>query len=248
MGSSTPVNYGLVIQPPSRVAYCQASRKRGMLRVVTDTVDLAAVMGRNARELRGDANLNDVAKVARACGLNWGTGRVSDLEHGKVSPTLPTLVALALIFSELLGRPVTLADLVRADENIAVTTRISVTGDELRGYLSGDAVTAAAQYRREVSAASQSDDYRKNWPTRLRSVPKGATMRMLGQIGEPEERLARELGIDRTRLAAEMLARWKKSFSAERDQRAGPEANAQKKGRVARALKADLKAVLDGDD
>jgi transcriptional regulator with XRE-family HTH domain len=222
-----------------------------MLRVVTETVDLAAVIGRNARELRGDANLNDVAKVARACGLNWGTGRVSDLEHGKVSPTLPTLVALALIFSELLGRPVSLGDLVRADENIAVTTRISVTSDELRGYLSGDAVTAADQYRREVSAGLQSvvsDDYRKNWPPRLRSVSKGATMRMLGQIGEPEERLARELGIDRTRLAAEMLALWKKSFSDERDERAGPEANAQKKGRVARALKADLKAVLDGDD
>lgn len=222
-----------------------------MLRVVTETVDLAAVMGRNARELRGDANLNDVAKAARACGLNWGTGRVSDLEHGKVSPTLPTLVALALIFSELLDRPVSLGDLVRGDDNIAVTPRISVSTKELRGYLSGDAVTAAARYRREAGAALQSvvtDDYRDNWPARLQSVSKGATMRMLGQIGEPEERLARELGLDHSRLAAEMLAQWGKSFSAKRDELAGPEANAQKKGRIARALKADLKAVLDGDD
>lgn len=222
-----------------------------MLRVVTDTVDLAVVMGRNARELRGDATLDDVAKVARACGLNWGTGRVSDLEHGKVSPTLPTLIVLALIFSELLGRPVTLSDLVRGDENIAVAPRISLTSDELRGYLSGDAVTAADQYRREASAALQSvtsGDYRKHWPARLKSVSTPATMRMLGQIGEPEERLARELGIDHTRLAAEMLALWGKSFSARRDWLAGAEANAQKKGRVARALKADLKAVLDGDD
>jgi transcriptional regulator with XRE-family HTH domain len=212
---------------------------------------MATMLGRSARELRGDATLDDVAKLARACGLNWGTGRVSDLEHGKVSPTLPTMVALALIFSELRGQPVTLGDLVRGGGNAAVTTRISVTSDELRTYLSGAAVTADDQYRREAGAALESvvsGQYRKNWPARLKQVSKVATMRMLGEIGEPEERLARELGIDRTRLAAEMLAKWGKSFSAERDHRAGPEANAQKKGRVARALKAELKAVLDGDD
>ncbi|OBC03020.1 hypothetical protein [Mycobacterium sp. 852002-40037_SCH5390672] len=73
-------------------------------------------------------------------------------------------------------------------------------------------------------------------------------MRMLGQIGEPEERLARGSVLDHSRLAAEMLAQWGKSFSAKRDELAGPEANAQKKGRIARALKAELKAVLDGDD
>lgn len=222
-----------------------------MFRVVAEDVDLATVVGRSARELRGDANLDDVAKVARACGLNWGTGRISDLEHGKVSPTVPTMVVLALIFSELRGEQITLGDLVRGDENITVTSRISVTSDELRGYLSGAAVTADHQYRREVGAASESvvsGRYREDWPARLQRVSKGATMRMLGEIGEPEERLARELNIDRMRLAAEMLALWQTSFSAQRDHLAGPEANAQKKGRVARALKADLKAVLDGDD
>ena len=222
-----------------------------MLRVVTETVDLATVMGRTARQLRGNATLDDVAKVARACGLNWGTGRISDLEHGKVSPTLPTMIAMALIYTELHGRPVTLGDLVGGDESISVTARISVTTEELRDYLSGDPVTAADQYRRETGAALQSvvsGDYRKDWPTRLQSVSKGATLRMLGEIGEPEERLAREFGIDRSRLAAEMLALWRRSFSAERDFRAGATANAQKKGRVARALKADLKAVLDGDN
>lgn len=222
-----------------------------MFRGMAEVVDMATVLGRSARELRGDSTLDDVAKVARACGLNWGTGRVSDLEHGKVAPTLPTMVAVALVFSELRGRPVTLCDLVRGDENIAVTTRITVTGDELRSYLSGDAVTAADQYRREVGAAlgaAISGEYRENWPARLKRVSKGATMRMLGQIGEPEERLARELGIDRTRLAAEMLALWGQSFSTKRDELAGADANAQKKGRVARALKAELKAVLDGDD
>jgi hypothetical protein len=223
-----------------------------MLRVVTEDVELATVVGRSAKQLRGDATLDDVAKLARACGLNWGTGRISDLEHGKVSPTLPTMVVLALIYSELRSEQITLGDLVRGHENITVTTRISVTSEEMRAYLSGDAVTATDQYRREVGSAIQgvhSGEYRKNWPDRLHDKPRtGAIMRMLGEIGEPEERLARELKIDHTRLAAEMLVLWRKSFSAKRDELAGPEANAQKKGRVARALKAELKAVLDGDD
>ena len=63
-----------------------------------------------------------------------------------------------------------------------------------------------------------------------------------------EERLARDFGLDRERLAAEMAALWRQSFHAERDRRAGGDANAQKKGRVARELKAELRKVLDGDD
>jgi hypothetical protein len=72
--------------------------------------------------------------------------------------------------------------------------------------------------------------------------------RVYADYGEPEQLLERELGLDRDRLVAEMAALWGKSFHAERDERAGPGANAQKKGRVARQLKADMKAVLDGDN
>ena len=102
------------------------------------------------------------------------------------------MVLLALIFSELRGQPVTLGHLVGGDENIAVTNRISVTSEELRGYLSGSAVTAADQYRREAGAALQSvtsGDYRKNWPARLQSVPKGATMRMSERWASPKKDL-----------------------------------------------------------
>ena len=61
---------------------------------MSDPLPLAHVVGRNVRRLRDGAaaTLDDVAKAARENGLrNWGTGRVSDLEHGKVSPTLATL-------------------------------------------------------------------------------------------------------------------------------------------------------------
>ena len=77
-------------------------------------------------------------------------------------------------------------------------------------------------------------------------MPVGVRRQVARDYGEPESLLARDLGIDRETLIAAMAAQWRKSYSAERDQRAGAGANAQKKGRVARELKAELKAVLDG--
>jgi hypothetical protein len=79
-------------------------------------------------------------------------------------------------------------------------------------------------------------------------VSVGLLRQVYSDYGEPELLVERELGADRDRLVAAMAALWGQSYSAERDERAGRGANAQKKGRVARQLKADLKAVLNGDD
>lgn len=46
-----------------------------------------------------------------------------------------------------------------------------------------------------------------------------------------------------------MADRWGRSFTAERDRRAGPDANAQKRGRISRELKAELQEAINrGDD
>ncbi|MFA1705514.1 hypothetical protein ACDT10_21690 [Mycobacterium intracellulare] len=209
-----------------------------------DAVPLRDVIGENARRLRGDATADDVAKAARRYGLNWGTGRISDLEHGRVSPTLPTLAALALALSDVRGAKIALGDLIESDETIALTTALKISSDQLRRFLAGGDMF-------EFALPSPSDaiaELRDQWPVRLHGVPAGALMRLLGDFGEPEERLARDLGLDRERLAAEMAALWRRSYHAERDRRAGVDANAQKKGRVARELKAELRTVLDGDD
>ena len=91
---------------------------------------------------------------------------------------------------------------------------------------------------------------RDGWPARLQGVhlKAGQLRKMYNDYGEPETLLAREFDLDQSRLIYEMAALWGKSFTQERDERAGPDANAQKKSRVARQLKAELKAVLDGDD
>ena len=53
-------------------------------------------------------------------------------------------------------------------------------------------------------------------------------------------RQAKALGIEPARLAQLCFRLWGGTFSEERDRRAGPHANAQKRGRVARELRAEL--------
>ncbi len=62
---------------------------------------------------------------------------------------------------------------------------------------------------------------------------------------EADYRMAKSLGLDLDRAAAEMGALWGKSFTAERDRRAGCDANPQKRGRISRELKAELQEAIN---
>ena len=145
---------------------CQALLNRVQSCAVTgtdDAVPLRDVIGENARRLRGHATADDVAKAARRYGLNWGTGRISDLEHGRVSPTLPTLAALALALSDVRDAKVTLGELIVSDETIALTPALNATSDQLRRFLGGGDMF-------EFAFPSPSDamaDLRDRWPVRL---------------------------------------------------------------------------------
>lgn len=71
---------------------------------------------------------------------------------------------------------------------------------------------------------------------------------LLHRSGSTEDRLARRLGIDKGKLAGLSYILWQSTFSEERDRRAGPDANQQKRGRVSRELRAELeKALSDGN-
>ena len=70
----------------------------------------------------------------------------------------------------------------------------------------------------------------------------------MSSLAEGDHRLAKALGVDIITAAAAMSKAWDKSFVNQRDHLAGPDANAQRKGIIARKLKADLRAVIDGND
>lgn len=225
-----------------------------MLRVMPDSVELSQVFAANARKLRGSAMLDDVAKAARRHGANWTPSKVSDLEHGRVAPTLANLVIAAFALTDVRGETVFVTDLVESDQTIVLAKGFDVTSDELKVILTGDEKAYSRVLDQTIdrtarSASTLGNKIRGTWPPRLRKVSVGDMRRVSADCGEPEMLLARDLGIkDQDRLVAEMAALWGQSFRAERDKRAGSGANAQKRGRVSRALKAELKAVLDGDD
>src|ERR1700722_5821312 len=98
---------------------------------------VAEVLGLTALALRGDRKLELVARAARFAGLNWGTGRIADLEAGRVSPTLPTLISLCWAFRDLLGRPVELPDLFVGDGDVTLAPGVAVPIALLRKALDG---------------------------------------------------------------------------------------------------------------
>jgi hypothetical protein len=59
--------------------------------------------------------------------------------------------------------------------------------------------------------------------------------------------MCKRIGVDSHVGSAAMAELWGRSFSSERDHRAGTDANAQKRGQISRRLKAELqKAISDG--
>jgi hypothetical protein len=194
---------------------------------------VAQVLGQTARALRGDRKVEVVAREARFAGLNWGTGRIADLEAGRVSPTLPTLIALAWTFSKVLGRtaPLPLSELFAGDGNVDLLPSVTVPIELLRKALGGELADPPFPNQLARSVADK----------RLEEVERS----ML----EADYRMAHGLGISAESAAAEMAALWGRSFTAERDRRGGPDSSPQKRGRISRELKAELQEATNrGND
>jgi hypothetical protein len=220
---------------------------------------IAEVLGRTARALRADRKLELVAYAAKSAGLNWGSGRVADLEGGRVSPTVPTLFALCQAFGALLDRPVSLAELFAGDGPVRLTgTDATVELSELRTALSGGAVNpgpavfiASMGVAGAIAAHAQFADHGIEPPeiltARLGTQP--LLQKVKQSMLEADHRMARSLGLDSDEAAIKMATLWGQSFTAERDRRAAAGANPQKRGRISRELKTELKGALNrGDD
>jgi transcriptional regulator with XRE-family HTH domain len=199
------------------------------------TTSVAKVVGANARSLRLAAHrtLEDMAQAAGQCGLSsWTTGRVGDFEAGRVVPNLDVIYAAATALGQVIGRPVTLAELLATDEPVQINDKLSVGPAALRGEVV--AITGGFVGHGGLSADAK-------------PVPTEIYVR--NTFREADERMCRSLGVDRDTGAAAMARLWGCTFAAERDLRArdlrtDPDFNPQRLGQVSRKLKADLKAEL----
>jgi len=238
-------------------ADCQAIAKVDTVSGM-DGIDLAELIGCNARRIRTDAGatLDDVAKAARGQGLSgWSVARVSDLERGRVSPTLPTLVAVCLALGDIRHSPMTLGELLAYDGPVAINCSLAVSGGVLGEFLEGEPVQLAP---RDESGLPEVDidafaDSIQQLATSMDQIPvvlaaAGSRM-MLGvhsRSGEAEQRMAKALGVDLVTVSVASAYLYRATASEERDRRAGADATAQKRGRFAREIQTELRAVLDG--
>jgi hypothetical protein len=164
-----------------------------------------------------------------------------------VAATITTVYLVTLALADLLGRRVAPAELFEG------TGKVSVPGGEVELRLLRSALSAEAPGRpRPASADAQRawlENIRATWPKRLQEQPYGRFHKTKAAMVEADVRIAKSLGLDADRAAAEMAYMWNKPLSVERDTRAGPGANRQQRGQVTRALKEELrKVVADGDD
>jgi transcriptional regulator with XRE-family HTH domain len=213
---------------------------------------VAKVMGTGARALRIDAGvtLEEMAHVARRYGLPWTSGRVGDFEAGRTAPTVPTLIAATAALGDVIGRRVSLADLVTGRGQVQINNELRVNKSALRGALAGDTVHAppirVSPFAAHILKKAENTAV---WPARLLAAEPDLRNAVLQEFSESDARMCKSIGVAHIIGAAAMATLWGRTFSAERDHRAGPDANAQHRGQISRRLKADLQEIIEnGDD
>jgi transcriptional regulator with XRE-family HTH domain len=206
---------------------------------------LAVVVGRNCERLRNLIGLtqDEFARYARDLGLRWKASAVGDFEAGRSAPRFATVVTVAIALQWALeeSRPrdpeesgdypgaISLADLMRFDGFVMLTDTFKVSGKFLVEACSGYVPTLE----------SPMHDITKN-----QRVVVDFVADLLQRSGLAEQRQAKRMGIEPALLAALSSRLWQRTFSEERDRRAGPDANQQKRGQVTRAMQIELDEVL----
>lgn len=227
---------------------CQALRKWSTLGHVSSQ-PLAKVLGENCARIRRAIGItqDDLALHARAVGLRWNAAKVGNFEKGRSAPTFATVLAVTVALQNALRGAakrrhetsdwgVTLADLVAGDGFVALNDNFGVSAALLAEVCRGAVF--------EPRSVDVQFTFRQHSAREVHELV--GTMQ---RSGLTEQRLAHRLGIGPDRLAAVSSRLWKRTFSEERDRRAGAGANQQKKGRVSRELRAELeKAIADGND
>lgn len=198
---------------------------------------ISQVIGQNARRIRteiADATQQQVAVELVKLGLPWSAGRVAQLELGRVSPTLPTVVLVAAALDALTpkSRPVTVVDLLAADGGVELTSGVVVPSATLGGVLRGGKAGALAEYRRPFGMSGES----------------AAELSAKETYGRTDERAAKELGLDKYMMIKLSTTVWGHNLSEERDRRVealdGPVSRVAK-ARITQQLRAELADELE---
>ena len=234
----------------------------------TNTQTLSEIIGMNAREIRlwTGASLERLSFAARAHGLNWSTGRVGDLESGRVQATLPTLFALAASLSQLSGRPITFKELLRPNDwrgSVEVNEKFVIAQDDFVAMLGTGSVWADREEEIETAEqhmanATATDLVRAlGWPNKedairdLNLPDEEKLVEVLVAVDKAtlaDRRAAKTLGVSLPELMIAALRRWGKPLSDRREELAGTDSTNQHRGQITRDLYAALRVELGQAD
>lgn len=224
-------------------------------------IPLAKVIGSNCRRIRTSHGLtqDEVARYAREFGLRWNAAKVGDFESGRSAPTFATVLVVSLSLHSAvrnsasrdgdLGASIHLPELFAGDAEVQMNDDLILPEALLSLVCEGQSWSSPPWNLWKPTPGLQSESslaFEKDlWGEESLSPPE----RLLVRFGLTEDRIARQMGIDRRTLSDLSYLLWRKTFSEERDVRAGAESNQQTKGRVSRELKAELKQELErGND
>jgi len=221
-----------------------------------NTAPIAVVVGQNCRRIRTEADVtqNMLAKNARYIGLRWTTSKVGQFERGQNTPTFGTVMAVSIALSWATERNVLPADLVEFDGFIEFNAAFKLAGPKVVAALRGE---PWGVLRAEDSGISVDRDFvskafaafaNRGSPSRYRDLLIGDVAEAQRRSGLDEDRLIKRLGISNDLLAEASVYLWGRSFSDERDRLAGPDANAQKRGRISRNLQKQIEEELARGD
>lgn len=216
-------------------------------------VPLQTVIGLNAREFRLGAGLtlDQVSAAARRRGLKWSESRVADFEAGRVAPNLTTMLAVCLALNDAGCSEASLPLLCKyGGSPVKINDSLALLDQDVARLLNGKRIDGP-----EPLELGDNDPARllgwKRTPFERKVFHRHEAdivtyARIAKTAGATEDRIRKSLGISPALLAHLSAALWGRSFSEERDRRAGVAANAQKRGRVSRDMQAELKSAIKG--
>lgn len=220
--------------------FCQVTGKSVRVRhVPIASRSLAEVVGSNCERLRSQIGItqDELARYARDLGLRWKASAVGDFEAGRSAPKFTTVVTVAAALQWALedvpaakggiDRPagIGLADLLTSHGWVMLTDTLQVPGPRLEEWCRGYVVSLEERGAPPPMVVD-------------------AVVDLARRAGLTEHRQAKRLGIEPEDLAALSLKLWQRTFSDERDRRAGPDANRQKRAQVTRVMQAELDELL----
>jgi transcriptional regulator with XRE-family HTH domain len=225
---------------------------------VDNSRNIAAVVGANVKEARKDSGLtlDDISQALKThLGVKWSTGKLGDIESGRFSPRMETILLLALALSIAGGGVVSPRQLMDSGGPVELTRDICLTPKGYARLLDGEADSLTVGMI--VGGREEMANIVKGFTDQLARAGRykdqmtyGEVRRADDEFALADERAAKRLGLERFEFIAACFHLWGRLLSAETQHRSPEGATPQKRGRITRELLAELREYVSsvGDD